>query len=89
MRITSSFMVLLLLGISVGSVTAGSIRCQGEILRDDQIHPPTENQVRGKCGKPVVEDFRVLTYKTEANVSKVLRFNDAGQLESITEETDQ
>ena len=62
---------------------------RGEILRDDQIHPPTENQVREKCGKPVVEDFRVLTYKTEANVSKVLRFNDAGQLESITEETDQ
>jgi len=49
MRITSSFMVLLLLGISAGSVTAGSIRCQGEILRDDQIHPPT----RTKYGESV------------------------------------
>jgi hypothetical protein len=75
----------LCLAISAGSVTAGSVRCQGEVLLDDQIKPLTEAQVREKCGKPDAEDFHMLTYKTEANVSKVLRFNDAGELESITE----
>lgn len=50
------------------------------------MKPLTEAQVRERCGKPAAEDFRMLTYKTEANVTKVLRFNDAGELESITEE---
>jgi hypothetical protein len=75
----------LLLAISAGSVMAGSIRCQGEIIQDAQMKPLTEAQVREKCGKPAAEDSRMLTYKTEANVTKVLRFNDAGELESITE----
>ena len=86
MKTTSGFITFLLLAISAGSVTAGSIRCQGEVIRDDQIKPLTEAQVREKCGKPVAEDYHVLTYKTEANVLKVLHFNDAGNLESITEE---
>ena len=86
MKTTSGFIAFMLLAISVGSVTAGSIRCQGELIQDDQIKPMTEAQVREKCGKPAAEDFRVLTYKTEANASRVLRFNDAGELESITEE---
>jgi len=86
MKTTSGFLTFLLLTISAGSVTAGSIRCEGELLQDDQIKPVTETMVREKCGKPVAEEYHVLTYKTEANVSKVLRFNDAGQLESITEE---
>jgi hypothetical protein len=86
MKTTRNIVVFLLLAIGVGSVTAGSIRCQGEIIRDDQIKPLSEAQVREKCGKPAAEEFRVLTYKTGANVSKVLRFNDAGDLENITEE---
>jgi len=89
MKTRSGFIAFLLLAICTGSVTAGSIRCQGELILDDQMKPFTEAQVRKKCGKPVAEEFRVLTYKTEANVSKVLRFNDAGELESITEEAGQ
>lgn len=89
MKTTTGFIGFLLLAIGAGSVTAGSMRCGGEIVLDDQIQPLTEAQVREKCGKPAAEDFRVLTYKTGANVTKVLRFNDAGELESITEQLDQ
>ncbi len=86
MKATSGFITFLLLAISTGSVTAGSIRCQGELLLDDQTAPLTETQVREKCGQPVAQDFRVLTYRTEDNVTRVLHFNDAGELETITEE---
>jgi hypothetical protein len=86
MKTTLRITAVLLMTLGAGSVTAGSIRCQGEIIQDDQIKPLSEAQVREKCGKPAAEDFRVLTYKTQANVSKVLRFNDAGELESITEQ---
>ena len=87
MKTTSVFIAFMLLAISAGSVTAGSIRCQGDLIQDDQIKPVTEAQVREKCGKPVAEEYRVLTYKTEGNASSILRFNDAGELESITEES--
>ena len=87
MKTTSGFIAFMLLTISAGSVTAGSIRCQGDLIQDDQIKPVTEAQVREKCGKPVAEEYRVLTYKTEGNASSILRFNDAGELESITEES--
>jgi hypothetical protein len=86
MKTMSGFISFLCLAISAGAVTAGSIRCQGELIQDDQINPMTEAQVREKCGKPVAEEYHVLTYKTEANVESVLRFNDAGELESITEQ---
>ena len=85
MKTKCAITAIVLLAIGTGSVTAGSIRCQGKIIRDDQIKPLSEAQVREKCGKPAVEAFRSLTYKTEVNVTKVLRFNDAGELESITE----
>ena len=87
MKTTSGFIAFMLLTISAGSVTAGSILCQGDLIQDDQIKPVTEAQVREKCGKPVAEEYRILTYKTEGNASSILRFNDAGELESITEET--
>jgi len=86
MKTTCVITAIVLLVIGTGSVTAGSIRCQGKIIHDDQIKPLSEAQVREKCGKPTVESFRMLTYKTELNVTKVLRFNDAGELESITEQ---
>ena len=86
MKTMSGFIAFMCLAISAGGVTAGSIRCEGELIQDDQINPMTEVQVREKCGKPAAEEYRVLTYKTEANVSSVLRFNDAGELESITEQ---
>lgn len=81
------YLLLLPLSLSMitGSATAGSIRCQGEILRDDQDKPPLEEAVRKLCGKPVAEDFHTLIYRTDDNVTKVLRFNDAGELESVTE----
>ena len=86
MKMTSGFIAFLLLAISTGSVMAGSIRCQGEVIQDGQLQPLTETQVREKCGQPAAENFGALTYKTGENVSRVLRFNDAGELESITEE---
>jgi hypothetical protein len=36
---------------------------------------------------PIIEEYRILTCKTEGNASSILRFNDAGELESITEES--
>ncbi len=89
MRTTSGFIVVMLLTISAGSVTAGSIRCQGDLIQDDQAKPVSEAQVREKCGKPATEKYRILTYKTEVNASAILRFNDAGELESITEEIEE
>jgi hypothetical protein len=86
MRRMSGLMATVVLMLNVGSVAAGSIRCQGEIIGDDQIHPLLESQVREKCGKPLAEEPRLLMYKTAANVTKLLRFNDAGELESITEQ---
>ena len=86
MKTTFNVTAFLLLDFSGGSVMAGSIRCQGEIIQEAQMKPLTKAQVRDKSGKPAVEDFRMLTYKTEANVTKGLRFNDAGELESITEQ---
>ena len=86
MKRLSGVVAAVTLGLGATSVTAGSIRCQGEVLYDDQLQPVTKAQVREKCGKPEAEDFGRWTYRTEANVTKVLRFNDAGELETITEE---
>lgn len=42
MKTMSGFMVFPGLDISAGSITAGSIRCQGEVLLDSQTKPLTE-----------------------------------------------
>lgn len=73
---------------AAGGAVAESMRCQGQLLQDDQIKPPTQAQVRELCGTPVSESPGELVYQTAPNVHKVLHFNDAGQLEEITEKTE-
>ena len=59
MKMTSGFTAFLLLAISAGSVMAGSIRCQGEVIQDGQLQPLTETQVREKCGQPATRCYRI------------------------------
>jgi hypothetical protein len=71
--------------LASAGVMAGEIRCRGELIRDDAREPMLRPEVLEKCGEPQLSDGGMLVYRHD-NVRKVLRFNDADELMSITEE---
>jgi len=69
------------------SSPAGSIICGTYMIQDDQINGQTRSEVEEKCGTPDSSSGDDLFYKQE-NVMYRLHFNDADELESITEEAE-
>lgn len=67
------------------NVMAGEIRCQGQVILDDQIKPVLKHEVLEKCGEPQFKDYDKFVYKHN-NVEKILHFNEEGELKTITDE---
>ena len=67
------------------NVMAGEIRCQGQLIQDDQIKPMLKHEVLKKCGEPQFKDYDKFVY-THNNVEKILRFNEESELTTITDE---
>lgn len=61
---------------------AGDMRCGGQIIQDDQVHPFTMAQVLDICGEPSERDGERWTYEDQG---KVLVFNDSGELVAIVD----
>jgi len=77
--------VLLLLG---ADPMAGEIRCKGQVIHDDQIKPMLKNEILEKCAEPQFKDYDRFVYRHN-NVEMILRFNEEGELQTITEEVAQ
>jgi len=67
--------------------SAGSIACGSYMIEDGQINAQSREEVEEKCGVPDSSSGNDYYYKQE-NVTYRLHFNDADELESITEEVE-
>jgi len=77
-------LVVLISGLSQ-TAFAGSIRCQGHLFQDDQVHPVSMNEILDKCGEPKRREGNVLVYDQPGGAQSRLQFNDAGELENVEE----
>jgi len=77
-------LVVMVSGLSQ-TTFAGSIRCQGHLFQDDQVHPVLMSEVLDKCGEPKRREGNVLVYDQSGGVQSRLHFNDAGELENVEE----
>lgn len=78
------YLGVLVLGLSQ-TAFAGSIRCQGHLFQDDQVHPVLMSEVLDKCGEPKRREGNVLVYDQPGGTQSSLQFNDAGELETVEE----
>jgi len=82
----SPVLVSLLVMVSQQS-PAGSIACGSYMIEDGQINGQSREEVEEKCGVPDSSSGNDYFYKQE-NVTYRLHFNDADELESITEQVE-
>jgi hypothetical protein len=68
------------------SALAGTMECGEQIIQDGQLEGPFESGVLAACGEPTARDGNNWIYEREGQTTKVLHFNDSGQLEEISEE---
>ncbi len=65
-------------------LSAGNMRCGGEIIEDGQTDGPYKDEIRQLCGPPTYEESRDRwIYVRHGTANKVLTFNDSGLLENI------
>ncbi len=79
-------MIILVLVVSSDAL-ADSITCGQQIIEDDQLQGMTTMQVEEKCGKPAEMRDNVWVYQRPGQFTKILNFNDNGELQSITTES--
>jgi hypothetical protein len=63
---------------------AGSMLCGDTVIQDGQLEPVTAEQVLAACGEPTTKEFGQWVYAKPGELAKTLRFDDAGNLESIS-----
>ena len=74
--------ITLALGAQV--VMAGSMMCGDTVIQDGQLEPVTAEQVLAACGEPTTKEFGQWVYAKPGELAKTLRFDDEGNLESIS-----
>ena len=67
-----------------GSVSATYLRCGGQLIEGGGRSGPGVYEVLKKCGKPTERYGNTWIYARPGKPARILRFNDAGQLETIT-----
>jgi hypothetical protein len=65
---------------------AESIQCGDETIEDGELEGPFESDVLAACGEPTARDGNNWIYERPGEATKVLHFNDSGELEEITED---
>jgi hypothetical protein len=67
---------------------AGTMLCGGTVIEDGQPQPVTAEQVLAACGEPTSRDFGQWVYEKPGELAKTLRFDDEGNLISISTQFD-
>jgi hypothetical protein len=70
------------------AVMAESMMCGGTVIEDGQPQPVTAEQVLAACGEPTTRDFGQWVYAKPGELDKTLRFDDDGNLQSISVQFD-
>jgi hypothetical protein len=75
--------------LPAASAQAGTLRCGGDIIIDDQLSGQFKEQILEQCGAPTDKNGDDWLYdRTDVGDGVyVLHFNDDGQLESIEEQS--
>lgn len=72
------------LAFGAQAVVAGSMMCGGTVIQDGEPQPVTMEQVLAACGEPTTRDFGQWVYAQPGELAKTLRFDDDGNLQSIS-----
>ena len=67
-----------------GPASATYLRCGGKLIEGGGRNGPGMYEVLKKCGKPTERYGNTWVYVRSGKPPRILRFNDAGQLETIT-----
>ncbi len=68
------------------ALSAGNMRCGGQIIEDGQTVGPYKAEIRELCGPPTYDSGDQWIYVQEGKANKVLDFDAQGQLNSISEQ---
>jgi hypothetical protein len=72
------------LALGTTAVMAESMMCGGTVIQDGLPEPVTAEQVLAACGEPTTREFGQWVYAQPGELAKTLRFDDDGNLQSIT-----
>jgi hypothetical protein len=72
------------LAFGTQGVMAESMMCNGTVIQDGQLEPVTAEQVLAACGEPTTKEPGQWVYAQPGELVKTLRFDDAGNLQSIS-----
>jgi hypothetical protein len=72
------------LAFGAQGVMAGSMMCGGTVIQDGQLEPVTAEQVLAACGEPTTKEPGQWVYAKPGELAKILRFDDGGDLLSIS-----
>jgi hypothetical protein len=84
MKNLASPVLWMALAFGAQSVVAESMLCGGTVIQDGQPQPVTAEQVLAACGEPTTKELGQWVYARPGELAKTLRFDDAGNLESIS-----
>lgn len=79
-KLTISVMATCLLAAQ--GVSAGAIRCGGQIIEDSRRTGPGKYEVMKKCGQPTAQLGNTWIYERGGS-KKVIQFQDNGKISSI------
>jgi hypothetical protein len=74
----------IILALAAQGVVAGTMMCGDTVIQDGQLEPVTAEQVQAACGEPTSREPGQWVYAKPGELAKTLRFDDAGNLESIS-----
>jgi len=75
--------LFILICFSISANANNSIRCDGHLIEDEQIHPQRKYEIEKLCGQPDSKEGDNWIYVRPNQPDKVLHFNDNDELESI------
>lgn len=79
----------LVLALGANGAMATQMMCGEVIIDDEQLVPPTADQIIAACGEPTSRLVGQWVYKQEGQFTKILTFDANGDLQTITEEPDE
>ena len=72
-----------ILAAAAGNALAESIICGGTVIEDGRPDPVTADQVLEACGEPTTREPGQWVYAQPGEMTRILRFNSDGDLQSI------